>query len=260
MRRAGARVRGAALVLGGLLAAGSALAGTEVRTETRESERPDRVRPGRALFDGPRLRVETDDGRRTIIYRADRGRAWVLDHKRKTYIEVEKPTADAVARQAREYLDALPPEQGEALARTLGAGTEAARGVEVRETDTVDEVGGISCRVVQVHSGAERLADVCRATYSDAGVDPASFSGVRDLQALLGGSLAAFIPRDSRDEGLAALESFAELDGVPLRVRAYKDGQVDSTTVVKSIRSAPLPSSSFEVPDGYRPKISINIR
>jgi len=236
------------------LAAAPAWAGTEVDTVTRK---PDgRKRVSKAYFDGERLRVDTSDGRRAIVYRGDTGVIWVIDHKKQNYIEVEKPTADALAGQAQAQLDALPPEKRSHA--ELGAAV--ARGIEVRETQRTGKILGVPCKEVQLVSGSMRIADVCQASYADAGVDPATFAAVRDLQELLGGSLSALLPKETREEGMAALESFARLEGVPMRVRTYEEGALDTETVVTRLEKKPIPKGTFALPKGYAPKFSINIR
>jgi hypothetical protein len=65
---------------------------------------------------------------------------------------------------------------------------------------------------------------------------------------------------DDRHEGLAALESFGRLEGVPMRVRTYSGGKVDTETVVTKIQSKTLPKSAFDLPQGYSPQLRINIR
>lgn len=247
-------LRVGALAAGMGLLSGAATAGVEMHTETRKQN--GEIRKGKALFDGPRLRIDTSDGRRAIVYRGDKNVIWVIDHKKKRYIEVEKPTSSALAGQAKKQLDSLPADKK--AAADLGAAV--ASGVEVKDTGRKGEVLGVSCDELHVMSGKARLADICRATYASAGVDRASFAAVKELQSLLGGSLTAMLPEDSRAEGTAALESFARLDGVPMRVRTYEAGQLDTETVVKQLKNKKLPRSDFSLPDGYSPQLTINIR
>ncbi len=229
-----------------------AAAGTEVLTETR---RPDgSTRAGTALFDGMRMRVETAGGRRAIVYRGDRGLLWVLDHKHKNFIEVERPTAEALAGQAKARMDSLSPDQ-RALAEAGLSG-----GVEIKDTGRRGSVRGIPCAELQVLAAGVRIADVCRASYADANVERESFEAVRDLEQLLGSSVTALMPSDARAEGAAVIESFARLDGIPMRVRTYESGQFESETTVTSLKQKVFPKGSFDLPGGYAPQFSINIR
>jgi hypothetical protein len=68
--------------------AGVAGAGTEVETETRKVN--GEVSPGHALFDGRRVRIDTSSGRRAFIYRGDEGLIWLVDHKKKNYLQVTR--------------------------------------------------------------------------------------------------------------------------------------------------------------------------
>ena len=61
-------------------------------------------------------------------------------------------------------------------------------------------------------------------------------------------------------EGAAALESFARLDGVPMRVRTYDAGQFNTETLVKQLTNKVLPRPTFGLPEGYSPQLTINIR
>ena len=79
------------------------------------------------------------------------------------------------------------------------------------------------------------------------------------MQKLLQDALAAFLGDDDRNEALAALESFGRLQGVPMRVRAYSADSIESETVVTRIQRKALPKSAFDLPQGYRAKLSINI-
>ena len=231
--------------------AGVAGAGTEVETETRQAN--SEVSPGHALFDGRRVRIDTSGGRRGFIYRGDEGLIWVIDHKRKNYLEVAQPSAAGLAAVARSRLD---DEQRAAV--DLAAGVDPK--LEIRETGKRSTVTGIACEELEIFQGGQRVADVCLASYADAGVSGESFAGVGEVQELLQGALAAFLDEKGRSEALVGLESFGRLDGVPMRVRSYGDGKVDSETVVTKIQSKALPKSAFELPEDYNAKLTINIR
>lgn len=231
--------------------AGVAGAGTEVETQTRQAN--GEAEPGHALFDGRRVRIDVSDGRRAFVYRGDEGLIWVIDHKRKNYLEVAQPSAAGLAAVARSRL------KGEQQAAVdVAAGIDPK--LEVRKTGERSSVTGIACDELEIYQGGQRVADVCLASYADAGVSRESFSGVGEVQELLQGVLAAFLDDEGRSEALVGLESFGRLDGVPMRVRSYSGSDVESETVVTKIQSKALPKSAFELPQGYSPQITINIR
>jgi hypothetical protein len=240
-----------------LLAARAALAGAVVATETRHMAGEDtgQVRKGTALFDGSRMRVDTHDGRRAIVYRGDKGMIWIIDHRKKNFLAVERPTAEALQREAQSRLEALTPEE-----RAAGrAAASAIPDVEVKETELRAEIQGIPCREVWVSRAGERIADVCRASYADAGVSADTFAAVREVQQLLQSALGGLVSDEVRSEGLDAIESFGRIEGVPLRVRAYRKGEIQSETLVTSFSQRALGDGDFAVPEGYRPKVTISI-
>jgi len=240
-----------------LLSARAALAGAVVATETRHMSGEDtgQVRKGTALFDGSRMRVDTHDGRRAIVYRGDKGMIWIIDHRKQNYLAVERPSAEDLQREAKARLEALTPEQ-----RAAGAAASAAvPDIELRETEIQTRIQGIPCREVQVSRSGERIADVCRASYADAGVSAETFAAVREVQQLLQSALGGLVSDDVRSEGLGAIESFGRIEGIPLRVRAYRKGEIQSETLVTDFSQRALADGDFAVPEGYRPKLTISI-
>ena len=231
--------------------AGVAGAGTEIQTETRKTG--DEMSPGHALFDGRRVRIDVSGGRRAFIYRGDEGLIWLVDHEEKNYVQVVRPSAEGLAAAARSQLD---DEQRAAADAVAGVDPQ----LEIRKTGTRATVTGVSCEELQIYQGGRRAADVCLASYAGAGVSRESFAGIGEVQELLLDALAIFLDEDDQSEALAALESFGSLEGVPMRVRSYSGDNVESETVVTKIQRKDLPKNAFELPEGYRAKISINIR
>lgn len=248
---------GAALAAAWLGGAGGAGADTELVAETRRLDGEQRTRTDQVLLDGRSLRVDSRGGRRSVVYRGDRGLVWVIDHERQSYIELERPGAEALADQARARLEALSPEE---RARAEAALDDPRPDVAVRETGASDRIQDIPCREVVVERAGRRVAEVCRASFADTGVAPGDLAALREVKALLEGSLALLLARDARSEGIASLTSLDPLDGVPLRVRAYRDGAPRSETRVTRLRQREAPEGSFELPDGYQPRIQIHIR
>lgn len=253
-------------------AAPPAEAGTVLVTATRELAEPgEPPRTGRALLDGRRLRIDTREGERSIVYRGDRGLVWLIDHAKARYVEIDRPTPEMVAGEARRRLEELPPDERAAARQALedakaagdpaaGGAADGLRGLALRETGESDRVEGIPCRELAVLREGARIAELCRADYAEAGVSPESFAAVREVQALLRDSAAALLAGESGDPGLAALASFGDLEGVPLRVRVFEQGEPTSETRVTGIESRPLDAADFEIPEGYRPRVTIRIR
>ena len=237
-------------------------AGIEIQTETRRLQGEDkRVRRASAFFDRRDMRLDTKEGRRGIIYRGERGLVWVVDRKKGTYLEFDKPSPEALAAQARARIDALPPGERAAADAAVSAGPDAVlSSLRIEETGKRDRILDIPCRELDVAAAGQRIARVCMASYGDAGVDPGSFAVVNEVKALLEDSVAVLAAGDVGADELTALETFAQLDGVPLRVLAYRDGQPRAETVVTGLAQKDLAAGVFELPDGARPKFRITIR
>jgi hypothetical protein len=267
-------VGGAATALAASFGAAEAVAGTRVATETHvvgkgsTGQAPARTEHASAWIDGRRLRVDANGGKSTVIYRGDEDSAFLLDHAEKTYVKVDRGTTVAVSRKVeeanremRERLAGLPPEQRAAMEKlldgTLGPAPDATPPVSVRSTGERDLVEGIPCDESEVVREGQRVALVCTASFQAAGVSAATFDVVRELAVFLRESVASLAPGTMRQEGLDALEGVDRLQGVPLRVRAYEKGRLQSETVVKEIAEEAVPAARFDVPAGYRGGFSI---
>jgi hypothetical protein len=244
-------------------------AGTLITTETRKLgvEAP-RLQRTEVRVEGDRLRVEPDAGETAVIYRGDRDLVWLLNHPEKTFLQVDRGTTAAIAenleaanRVLRERTRDLPAGQREALERmlegTLGSPPPEEPAVITRATGRHDRVGDTECAEHEVLRGAERVAEVCLADFAAAGVTRETFGVVRDLALFLRESVAAMAPRVFQKDGMEALDSFQQIDGVPLRVRAFEDGKPATETLVTGIEPRDFGSAEFEVPEGYRGGFSL---
>jgi hypothetical protein len=237
-------------------------AGTRFDAESRDLRKADPPAHASVLWlDGTRMRLEAD-ARNTVIYRADRDVVWVIDHRDKTYLAVDRESTETAAQgvgQAnaamRRYLEALPPAQRQAaerlLDRTLGSPTRVSPDIEVRATGAVDRIAGVPCAVYEVRRGGSRRAEVCRSSFEAAGIAPETRDAVRALAGSLGAVLPALAPEHLRQDGVDALHAFSVLDGFPLRVRFYEAGTAIWETRVTEVAEREAPATAFDVPDGY---------
>jgi len=249
-----------------------AFAGARFTTETRRVA-PSGVKTSTAVLtaEGRQLRLDPADGDSTVIYQADGGRVWVIDHAKKSYVQVDRATTQDMSRRlqgARAELERrlgeLPPEQAAAMDRLLGKRTAdaapAVPSIEVRETGGSDEIQGVACKEVEILQEGVRLAEVCAASFSDAGIPSETLDVVRELTDFLGETVNGFLKGGLQDEGMLALQSLGKLDAVPMRVRAFQDGTLRQETVVTAIERRTFPAQEFKVPAGYSPRITIDIR
>lgn len=222
--------------------------------------------------EGPLLRLDTDGGRSSVIYLADQQTVRVLNHKERSYLEVDQQTTESLARglkranqEVRSRLEGLPASQRAAAERllnsTLGPDTaKASPEVVIVPTGGTDEIQGHACREFEVLKEGTRVADVCKADFSAVGVVPETLDGLRQLAGFLRESLSALAPEGLRGRSLDALDSFDQLDGVPLRIRAYERGEAVRQSRITEIETRELAGDAFAVPQGYEKSLGLNVR
>ena len=256
----------------GTLVAASASAGTHMVMETSRLSDGEVLERTVLHVDGSRLRVDTDGGKSSVVYLADRQRVWLLDHGDRSYVEVDQKTTESLARklghlnqELRNRIEGLPAEQRAAaerlLNKTLGPGNEGSAPRVVVVPNGEDEViEGRPCRSFDILRDGERVADVCRAGFAEAGVSAETLGALRDLAGFLRNSIASLAPESVRSQGLDALDSFDRIEGVPLRVRSYKNGKPVRQSRVTELASRDFPASDFTVPGDYQKQPGLNIR
>lgn len=261
-----------ALVLLAWLLASPAAAGTFLVLETTRIDDGKVLERTELRADGSRLRIDTDDGRSSVIYLADQQTVRVLNHTRRSYLEVDQQTTASLSRrleranrEVRSYLDALPASQRAAAERLLDStlGPDASQTgpeVVVVPTGRSDEIEGRPCREFDILRDGIRIADVCKAEFDDVGIVPETLDALRQLVVFLRESLSALAPEGLRGRSLDTLDSFGRLDGVPLRVRVYEDGTPIRQSRMIELANRPLPVADFAVPEGYRKSLGLNVR
>ncbi|MCP3983698.1 MAG: hypothetical protein GY723_04880 [bacterium] len=256
----------------GLLIAGPADAGTFFVLETTRMADGKILERTELRAEGSRLRLDTDGGRSSVIYLADEQTVRVLDHEERSYLEVDQQTTESISRglkranrEIRGRLDALPANQRAAAERLLNStlGPDAAEArpqVVIVPTGGSDEIEGHACREFDVLKDGARVADVCKADFAAVGVVPETLDGLRQLAGFLRESLSALAPEGLRGRSLDALDSFDQLDGVPLRVRAYESGEPVRQSRITQIATRELSGRDFSVPEGYQKTAGLNVR
>lgn len=258
------------LVLLALASPAAASAGVRMEAVTRSVDPGEGPRTERTTLrvEGSRLRVDSGNGRGTLLYDADSGKAWLLDHREKRYVSVDRSQARALASQARTLQEEvrkrlegrLSPEQMKAAEELMGGPPPAAADVRVRETGGRAEVAGVPCREMEVLRGEERVAELCGAEPSAAGLPPEAFAVVRDAAAFAEESIGGLAPGGVRQGGLDLLQSARDLDVLPMRVRAYEDGRLQAESEVREVVREALPADTFALPEGYRPMFAVQVR
>ena len=217
-----------------------------------------------------RMRVDLAGGRRSVIYSVGKGLVWALDHEKRTFTELDRSTAVGMASRVRGIETELRartadlPEDARVAAEglldaTFGAQATDVPDLELRDAGEHASVRDVRCREVDLLENGTRTARFCEATLAAAGLVPEALAPLRAL-AEFARELAPLMPGRVRDGGVAALDLFDRVEGVPLRVLTYREGELDREAIVSDISDAAPPDAAFSVPEGYRPDIAIKVR
>jgi hypothetical protein len=250
------------------VAAAAAQAATLVTVEGRRepSGKTDR---SVVRLDGGRVRVDLETQRESLVYQKDKKLLWSIDHEERTYSEIDQQSALETAESAakaeesvRAGAASLPPAARataeDLLDRTLGPKGKAPK-LELRESKLRDTVRGVPCRERELLQDGALIARICEARYEDAGVTREALSPVFEL-ASVAKQAAPLFPPSTRAGAVAALDLLARLEGFPMRVLSYEDGQLTHVAQVTEIAKRPTPPGTFQIPAGYQRGLSLNVR
>jgi hypothetical protein len=120
-------------------------------------------------------------------------------------------------------------------------------------------VNGIACRLLDALRNGVRLAEVCEGPRGAAGVSPEALAPLRELAAFAA-EVGDLLPKSMAGEGLDALVLVEQVQGVPLRVRAWpKDAPATESRIVRAVPKHFGPER-FQAPPGYSPGLGIHVR
>jgi hypothetical protein len=252
-----------------LTGARGALAGTLLDAEARgPGNDPLPTRRGSVSLEPDRLRLDVPEVSTAIIYRADLNLVWIVDHRNRSFVRIERATMRELSRrmaeakaELRARLAAMSPELRASMERMLGEtadpGDEKEVGISRRETGRTERLKDVACAEVELRRGKETVAVACTADWESAGVEPETFRPLQELGSFLQQTLSAIpvLPDDALRPGeLDALEAIGRLEGVPLRIQIFEDGAPIREIRVTSIEQKSFAGESFEVPAGYQQK------
>lgn len=214
---------------------------------------------------GEMLRMDphpkSGDDDMSVIFRDNA--LWFVDHKEKTCKTIdeegmEQLTAEigAAMKQMEAQMAQMPPEQREMMMKMMKEKMPALMGGESppRRIDAgaTEKVGDYSCKVHTLYVGDEKAWEVCAATE---GLPGGTAEAMKAFEAM------SRFAEDLRE--IAASGPFAgmlktpmldmdQVDGFPVRVRSFDNGEISSETTLKSVTSEKLEASVFATPEGYK--------
>jgi hypothetical protein len=203
----------------------------------------------------------------TVIFRDNA--LWLIHHPSRQCqtldeqgIEELAEKVGAAMKQMEAQMAQMPPEQREAMMGMMKGrippGMEAMMGMgqepEPRRVDKGEarvELGSFSCTEFTHYTGDHKDWEICAAPAGDlegAAIAVEAFQKMAELagkirDAFPGGPLANRV-----DDPLQFVD---QVDGFPVRVRAYRMGRLTRETTLKSMTPKELDEDVFAVPDGY---------
>jgi hypothetical protein len=245
-----------------LLAATTAIAGVRIETLSRDVKT--KVADGAVqtmLAQDGKVRIEipkTSGGmilKNSILY--------VLDDKKKTYMEMDKETmkkgadqAGAAMKQMQDRMAKMTPEQRAQMQKMMGG--QMPPGMmggkpdtwEAKNTGKTDTSEGRKCTIWTLNKNGKLEEELCVVPFS-------SLPGKEDLEKTFKELAASF---EGMANGLPGVGDAAKarnsIKGYPVRTRYFEPGGAEramETVVTKWVEES-VPASKFEIPAGYKKK------
>jgi len=235
------------------LAGPGVLAGVVVEMET------DRAGTDTMYADGTMLRIDPQTGASTI-FRDDT--LWIVDHDKKQCRTIDAADLRELSarlggamKEMQAQLAQLPPEQRammEKMMREKMPGMAAAAPPRRIVAGGSERVGSYACTVHTLVSGEDKVWEVCAA--DESAVE--AFSEAKEAFEALSGFVGQLREAVQQMPFVGAMDTpFSEMDrvdGVPVRVRTFRNGKTVSESTLKSVTRRELDASTFAVPPGYK--------
>jgi len=208
-----------------------------------------------------RMRVEVTDPNgspQTIIFDGAKQVLWIIDPAKKSYIEMTKADADALAgqmsaatTQMQEMMKNMPPDQRaqmEAMMRGRGmpAAPAAPSKTEYRKVGA-DRVGKWACDKYDGALNNQKTTEVCTVAPSALGLAAADFEVSKQMSEFFG----KLVPQGADNMFKIGGAEPTEFSGIPVR-RISSVGQAQTVTEVTDVARQTFPESTFAVPAGFQ--------
>ncbi len=214
----------------------------------------------------------SDAIRGDIVFRGDRREIVVIDHRERSYMVFDKKTIDDMGKQLNEVkamtekmnipqaaLDQMPEEQRKKLEAMMGkgqsTGTSKVAEVEYKNTGETATKNGYPCVKYEVTRNGKMFQELWLTDWDNveggqaAQVVFAEMAGfLKEMMSAVGDILGG----SDLFGGSKSVDSFTELDGIPVVSRQYDGGELESESVLRSASRQTLDPTAFEPPAGYK--------
>lgn len=243
------------LVICLLIAPGMALSDTTLVFE-RTSGDSTRQQPPMQISNGMiRFAPDGPETGQYMLFDAKRDVLTIVDEKQGIYTPLSSDSFDQISAMQKQMMDSLEaqlaqlPEEQRAEAKRMMEGmgqsmpgTESKVSVETRRTARMMEVKGMSCTVLEVHRGNEKISDTCVTTRSELNIPADDYRTLMDMQDFLMSVSSRFFDmgESSYFYGDASRQEF------PILITEFEDGG-ERVTRFQSVGFANIDPKLFRI-------------
>jgi len=203
---------------------------------------------------GPNLRIDTSDftGEATHLVATTEGKAILhLNAAKRTYQRID----ERKVAQVGEHVEAVQDYFRKQADKWKDSPAVESK-LDVKRTGETRTILGLKCRKYEIWVGpGNKERQVWIAPWSQAGLEKASFQGVRQLAVLY--EKVKYLPGVTltlADGGSVSLEGVPEIDGYPVVIEHLVKGRVVCRMQLGKPKKTAVRESAFAVPDGYKLK------
>lgn len=226
---------------------------------------PPEITIGKIYIEGRKMRMQTDMSGKgdtsTMIFRGDLDLIWIINEGKKSYIEMDKKTMDAMGqqmslamKQMEERMAQMPPEQRKMMENMMKGRVPQAHKyakTTVKKRGKRDKINGYRCRWYDVLRDGRRIREMCVSKLKDIGIKKKTFDVFKDMARFYSGLFESMKSNPMFRMEENPFEEFEKMDGYPILTRKYKGAVIVGETAFKAVEHKRFKKSLFKVPAGY---------
>jgi len=208
---------------------------------------------------GMRVEMKGKDMDQLFIYRPDKRVFWVIDQKRKTYMELTEKGLQEMKQQVdkaqdimSEHMKNIPPEQRKMMEemmkeQKLKAPLEPPKVIYTKVASGV-KVNKWKCDKYEGVVGGVKIDEVWTTSYQQLGISPGDFKVMEDMSKFsegFAGGQKTYFQVDSKEAKKERVYS-----GIPVKMITYMDGNKQDRNELKEVKNQDFPASLFNLPKG----------
>jgi hypothetical protein len=210
------------------------------------------------------VRINVGGGNQSVLYNVQADAFQHLNHDERSYMEFDQEmieelseSMNAAMAQMKSVLASLPKEQQEAMAKLMGTSPVEDQPAKpepvISKTEKTQTINGVPCELYTVTVDGELDSELWVASYKSLKIVESDVQGFRKLTAFQEKMIDSFknnpLAKESMKSGITL---FSEIDGFPLLVKSYKNGQVENEFKVDSLVNVGSDAARYGIPSGYR--------